>query len=144
MNASIVSARRLIRHNVSDEELEQYTKAYDVYRRSLTANRIALHASTLPELAMDWSRGFSPKYHMHVDTAVRLLLQTGQYYLASSLAKVGGKFDRIQLDMCAYTVSNRLISACPICFEQTSLAFFAIFSLQNGARCARTFIMCAQ
>lgn len=90
-----------LRHNVSDEEYESYTKAYDMYRKSLTANRTPLYATTLPELAMNWSRGFSAKYHMHVDTAARLLLQTGQYWLHSSFAKLGGAFDPLKLDMCA-------------------------------------------
>ena len=45
----------VLRHNVSDAEVEQYTRAYDVYRKSLTSHRIALFPSKLPEVVMNLS-----------------------------------------------------------------------------------------
>lgn len=104
---------RCLRHNLSDEEFESFTQAYDLYRKSLTANRTPLHVTTLPELAMNWSRGFSAKYHVHVDTATRLLLQTGQYWLHSSLAKSNGAFDPVKLDMCASVTGKQLLDSHP-------------------------------
>ena len=55
--------------HVSGTEYDEFTRAYDVYRRSLTGNRIALYVTTIQEAAMNWSRGFTAKYHMHVDTS---------------------------------------------------------------------------
>ena len=95
------SACRCIRHNVPDTEYDLYTSSYDLYRKRLTAGRAGLYISTLAEVAMDYSRGFSCKYEVHTDTAVRWLLQTGRYWLHSSLASVGKAFDPIKLDMCA-------------------------------------------
>lgn len=123
---------RLIRHNVSNEELDEYTASYDIYRKSLTANRIALYANTVPELAMDWARGFSPKFAMHVDTAVRLLLQTNRYYFSSSLAKVGGNavFDPVRTDMCApYTQLHASLLVPHHCVTATMLAWSCTLTL---------------
>ena len=114
---------RCVRHNVSDTEYDEFTKAYDLYRRSLTGNRIPLYATTIQEIAMNWSRGFSAKYHMHVDTAVHLLLVSGKYYFHGSLARVNGGFE---MDMCA--LPSRLLSnnsgvCCP------SVPFLFLFCL---------------
>ena len=92
---------RAIRHNLSDEEYDQYTAAYDQYRRKLTANRIALYPTTMPEIVMDWSRGAVQKYAMHHDTAVVHMVHSGKYYLHGSFAGVGKGYDPVKLDMCA-------------------------------------------
>ena len=86
---------------MTDEQYDAYTTAYDIYRKKLTANRVPLYISTVAEIAMDYSRGFSAKYEVHVDTAVRWLLQTGRFWLHSSLASIGKQFDCVKLDMCA-------------------------------------------
>lgn len=104
--ACLPIACRCLTANVPDALLDAYTRAYDVYRRSLTANRLAYHPASGPEMAMNWARGWLAKYHMHHDTALRLMLQTGKYYLSPALAKAGahkdgGNFDPIKLDMCA-------------------------------------------
>ena len=100
---ALSSLCRVIRLNIDDRTYDAYTAAYDIYRKKLTANRIALYASTLPELAMDYGRGVSPKYMVHQDTALRWMLQSGRYYLHGSLAAAGkAKFDAIALDMCAF------------------------------------------
>ena len=101
----------MLRHNVSDAEVEQYTRAYDVYRKSLTSHRIALFPSKLPEVVMNWSRGFSAKFHMHHDTVCRLLVIGGQYYFDSSFARAGPGFDPVKLDMCASLSFTRAMSA---------------------------------
>jgi hypothetical protein len=79
---------RVIKHNVSDEEYNAYTSAYDQYRRKVTANRIPLHASTLLEIVMDWSRGAISKYAMHFDTSLLHMVKSERYMdLLPELAK---------------------------------------------------------
>lgn len=58
------------RHNLSDQEHDQYTAACDQYRRKLTANRVALYPTTMPQIVMDsyrdrpWDRSLAdPSYN---------------------------------------------------------------------------------
>ena len=103
---------RCLRHNISDQEFEDFTAAYDQYRRSLTANRIALYANTMPEIVADWAHGFSAKYEIKFDVALRLMLQGGKHYLHSSLARSGAGWDPVKLDMCAFHLHPHVSFVC--------------------------------
>lgn len=60
---------------MNDAAYDAYMAAYDIHRNKLTANRIALYVSTLPELAMGYGCGQSSKYIVRQDT-IRWMLQT--------------------------------------------------------------------
>ena len=89
-------------HNVSQQEYDSYGQTYDIYRKKLTANRTPLYLSTLPEIAMDFMRGVSSKYDVHLDTAVRWMIVGGRFFLHSTLAQVGKQWDPLKLDMCVH------------------------------------------
>lgn len=76
--------------------------AHDIYRKTLTANRVALYPSTIGKIVIDWGRGVSPKYGAHFDTVLRWMIVEGRYYLRSTFATCGrAMFDPVRLDMCA-------------------------------------------
>ena len=101
--------------NVDKTLYDSFTAAYNIYRRKLTANRIPLYASTLPELAMDYGRGVSAKYEVSLDTAVRWMINSKRYFLHGGLASIGKSWDPVQLDMCDSSLLGCCMCGCDIC-----------------------------
>lgn len=101
---------RAAHHNVSDKEYDALAAAHDIYRKTLTSNRIALYPSTIGEVVMDLGRGTSRKDAAHFDTITRWRIVEGRYYVHSSFACVGkATFDPIRLDMCALLLQRHVL-----------------------------------
>ena len=98
---------RCVRHNITDKDYDDLAAAHDIYRKTLTANRIALYPTTIAEIVMDWGRGVCPKYAAQFDTILRWMIVEGRYYVHGSFACVGkATFDPVRLDMCVFLSLN--------------------------------------
>jgi hypothetical protein len=101
-----VDACSMRRKNVSDAQYDRFNSSYDVFRQSLTANRIGLTHLNIFVIASNYARGVVPKYIVALETAIIWVLATRRYFLDSRMALMGNIYHAVALAMCVPTSSH--------------------------------------
>jgi hypothetical protein len=92
--------RRCLKTNVSEAYYDELNNTYDVYRSTLTGNRIPLTNINILTIAANYAKAMVPRYAVGVETAVLWLLSTRRYYFDGRMAMVGGVLNAAALAMC--------------------------------------------
>ena len=86
---------------MSTLEYDEAHSNYDMYRQSLSGNRIPLVDTNVINLALNYAKSRVPKYQVALETAVLFLLSTRRYYFDARMAKYAGTFMPLAVHMCA-------------------------------------------
>lgn len=92
---------RVLVENVSEAEYDDAAQSYDVYRQSLTGNRIALTDTNIMSLALKYAKSLVPKYQVVLETAVLFLLSMRRYFFDARMTKYAGTPVPLAAHMCA-------------------------------------------